>query len=672
MPPYPRLQEGEWLASDRFLPLLALTAIHPAFADLLYTTFQDHAVLQRGAPIPVWGSTTPAATVTVTIARDTAGTSTVSAHAGPDGVWRATLPALPAGGPYTLTAASSAGTRQTVRDILIGDVFLCSGQSNMEYPTRLASDYDQDVNDANNGLIRLFHIERFRSAVPRSTFGAGAHWDVTSPQSVRDFSAACYFFGRDLQPAVGVPIGLIESAWGGSVIQAWISAPQIRRLGGYDRYLDLLPVYQRSPAQAWRDWDRIATGWWRAHDPAMIARPPWYAPSYDDAGWPGVVPSGTWREWDVPALQAFNGLVWLRKDFQLSARQAAVPALLSLGAIDQSDITFVDGVQVGASEGYDVPRVYKVPPGVLRAGRNVLALGVSGGAGPLVPGREMTLRLADGTTLRFSGRWRYRTSTPMAQTGHIPDVPWLNQFGLTVLHNGMIAPLGATRIRGIIWYQGESNADQAQEYARLLPALIGDWRRQFGQATPVLIVQLPGFGPHQTQPRPSDWAQVREAERRVAAATPHAGLAVTIDIGSTRFLHPTDKQDVGERLALLARSLIYGQSVIGVSPSPVAAWRVHGNVRVRFDVHGGGLQTEESNRPIGFQLCDRGGHCAFVDAMQSGTDVVLDASSVPEAVTVRYCWSDSPICNLYDREGLPAVPFELPIGRGAPGTRAAR
>jgi sialate O-acetylesterase len=236
----------------------------------------------------------------------------------------------------------------------------------------------------------------------------------------------------------------------------------------------------------------------------------------------------------------------------------------------------------------------------------------------------------------------------------------------------MIAPLDATRIRGILWYQGESNADQAQEYARLLPALIDDWRQQFGRSTPVLIVQLPGFGAYRTRPQSSDWARLREAERRVAAATPRAGLAVTLDVGSPRFLHPTDKQDVGARLALLARSLIYGQTVIGMSPSPVAAWRSQGSVRVRFDTHGGGLEAVESNRPLGFQLCDRAQHCAFTDAKQQGTDIVLDASSAAQAVTVRYCWADSPICNLYDREGLPAMPFELPIGASTPDIGTAR
>ena len=660
--------------------LLALVLAQPAAAaGLLYTTFQDHAVLQRQAPIPVWGTATAGATVTVRLTKDTgagrASAATVSrviAYAAADGEWHATLPALPAGGPYTLTAVSSTGTRQTAGDILIGDVYLCSGQSNMEYPTRLASDYDQDVNSANNTLIRLFHIERFRSVVPRTSFGADVHWDVTSPQSVLEFSAACYFFGRDLQPTVGVPIGLIESAWGGSVIEAWISAPRLRRLGGYDPYLDLLPVYAGSPAQAQRDWDRIAADWWRAHDPASTAIPPWYAPDYDDSSWAGTVPGGTWREWNVPELKTFNGLVWLRKAVVLTARQAGEQAVLSLGAIDQADITWVDGVEAGASEGYDVPRVYTLPAGVLHPGRNVIALGVLGGAGPLVPSSQMTLKLADGTTVRLSGKWRYRTSAPMSRTGHVPHVPWLNQFGLSVLHNGMIAPLGATRIRGVLWYQGESNADQAPQYAKLLPALIAEWRAQFGESTPVLVVQLPGYGPYRTQPQPSDWAQLREAERRVVAATPHAGLAVTIDVGSTTFLHPTDKQDVGQRLALLARSLIYRQGVIGVGPSPMAAWRSPGGVQVRFDTHGGGLETVESNRPIGFQLCDGAGRCAFVDARQQGTDVILDASSAPDAATVRYCWSDTPICNLYDREGLPAVPFELPIGRAPPNAALAR
>ncbi len=628
---------------------------------LLYTTFQDHAVLQRGVPIPVWGRTAPGALVTVRLAGEQA-----SAQAGSDGRWMTRLGALPAGGPYSLSVASSAGVRRRITDVMMGDVYLCSGQSNMEYPTRIASGYDSALYSAHNRLIRLFHVQRFRSAVPRNTFGAGARWRVVSPQSVREFSAVCYLFGRDLQPAVGVPIGLIESAWGGSLIQAWIGPRQIRRLGGFGRYLHLLSLYRSSPRAAWRGWDRIAAHWWRRHDPASSARIPWYSPSYDDASWATVVPIGTWRVWNVPQLQTFNGLVWLRKTFTLGAGEAGGKAVLSLGAIDQSDITWVDGVQVGASEGYDVPRLYDIPAGVLHAGRNVLAIGIFGGAGLLSPASQLTLRLADGRLVRLAGRWRYRTSAPMSRTGQIPHVPWLNQFGLTDLHDGMIRPLGATRVRGIIWYQGESDADQPRAYARLLPALIRDWRRQFGADTPFLIVQLPGFMAYHRKPRPSDWARLREVQRRVVADTPRAGLAVTIDIGSRRIIHPADKADVGLRLALLARRMIYHQAVVGSGPTPLAAWRSGAKVKVRFKTHGGGLESEESNRPIGFQLCDRAAHCAFIDARQRGHEVYLDASAMPAATLVRYCWDDSPICNLYDREGLPAVPFELPIRGAAP------
>ncbi len=633
----------------------------PAAADLLYTMFRDHAVLQRGEPIPAWGRTAPGAQVTVSLAGET-----TTARADASGRWSAWLGALPAGGPYTLTASSSAGIRESATDVMIGDVFLCSGQSNMEFPTRLASDYDQDIDNAHDTLIRLFSVDHFRSITPRRTFGAGVRWEVTSPKTVRDFSAVCYFFGRDLQAAIGVPVGLVQSSWGGSPIQTWIGRRQIRRIGGYDRDLDLLSLYARSPTVAWKRWDAIAARWWRAHDPASAANPPWYAPAYDDSSWPTVVPVGTWREWHVPELQTFNGLVWLRREFVLDARETGQQAVLSLGAIDQSDITWVDGTQVGASEGYDIPRVYRVPAGVLHAGRNIIAIGVFGGSGPLLPGSQMTLNLADGTTVRLLGKWRYRMSAPMSRAGQIPRVPWEDQFAPTVLHEGMIAPIGQTRVRGIVWYQGESDVSHPMLYARLLPALIGDWRRQFGQGTPFLIVQLPGFGAYHPRPESSDWAQLREVERRVAASTPHVGLVVTIDLGSRRTVHPTDKQDVGLRLALLARTLIYHQSVVGVSPSPVAAWRGGHQVIVRFNTHRGGLETEEWNRPIGFQLCEHGGHCSFVEARRRGSQVELDASAVRAATSVRYCWADSPICNLYDRDGLPGVPFELPIRRPAP------
>ena len=633
----------------------------PRPLTLLYTTFQDHAVLQRDKPIPVWGLTAPGARVSVTFAGETA-----SATADSKGNWQAVLAPLKMGGPYAMTAHSSAGKTQTITDVMMGDVFLCSGQSNMEMPLRVVSNYDGDIRSAQNTKIRLFHVQRFSSPLPSGTFGADASWSVTSPESVKEFSAACYLFGRELQPAANVPIGLIESSWGGANIQAWISADKLRALGGFDELLDILPIYATASKTAEAKWRAIAHAWWLAHDPASIASPPWRDPVYDDSSWEQVVPTGTWREWNVPAMKKFDGTVWLRKDFELSAKQAAGAAVLSLGAADQADTTWVNGVEVGDMGGYDVDRLYDVPAGTLHEGRNVVAVGVLGGAGLLNPAEKITLKCAGGSVIRLSGTWRFKTSAPMSQTGHIPFVPWLKQFGLSVLYNGMILPLGPTAVRGILWYQGESDAWQPKEYDRMLPALIADWRQRFGADVPFIVVQLPGYGPQSTKPGESPWADLREVQRRVADKTPDTGLAVTIDLGQRDNIHPTDKQEVGRRLALVARKLIYGENIVASGPTPLTATRRGTTVTVSFASVASGLVVYESNRPISFELCDAAKHCSFADATQNQNEIDLDASHVPAATTVRFCWADSPICNVYNSEGLPGVPFEISIAQTAP------
>jgi sialate O-acetylesterase len=643
------------------------TTFPPKPLTLLYTTFQDHAVLQRDKPIPVWGKTKPGAMVTVTLGSETAnGAADASGH------WQVTLTALKAGGPYMLTAKSDAGEAQAIKDVLIGDVYLCSGQSNMEMPVRVASGYDAAFYGPMNPNLRLFHVQRFTSPMPRPTFGADASWTITSPSTFREFSAACYYFGRALQPYARVPVGLIEDSWGGSVIQDWISMDAMRSLGGYDRLLDLLPVYAVSRKAGEQKWREIAHAWWVAHDPASSASPSWHDPAYDDSAWGRIVPTGTWREWGVPALKTFNGVVWLRENVELSAKQAQGAAVLSLGAIDQTDTTWVNGVAVGDLQGYDVKRVYDMPAGTLHEGRNLIAVGVFGGAGPLAPANEMVLKLADGSVVPLTNPWRYKTSAPMSQTGHIPDIPWLNQFGLSTLYNGMILPLGPTQIRAVLWYQGESDAWQPVEYARLLPTLITDWRKLFGADVPFMIVQLPGYGPYGTVPEQSDWASLREVQRRVADATSNTGLAVTIDLGQTDNIHPTDKEEVGQRLALLARKLVYGEDVTDSGPTPLNAIRIGATVQLTFAHTEKGLTVYESNRPISFQLCDAARRCTFVDAVQKANEIDLDASHVKDVAFVRFCWADSPICNLYNTAGLPAVPFEIPVTDAGEGKKLSR
>ena len=243
----------------------------------------------------------------------------------------------------------------------------------------------------------------------------------------------------------------------------------------------------------------------------------------------------------------------------------------------------------------------------------------------------------------------------------MPHTPWLKELGLTMLYNGMIAPLGPTPLSGILWYQGESNTNEADRYAPLLRGLITDWRRQFGAETPFLIVQLPGYGPAATAPEESAWAELREAQRRVAEETPHTGLAVTIDLGDRRNLHPVVKQEVGRRLALIAERWIYGQDVVDCGPAPVSAQRTGHKIAVRFAGLARGFTIYEFNRPVGFELCDKVKRCRFVDAKLNNNGINLDAATVHDPTNVRYCWADSPICNVYNSEGLPAVPFEIPI-----------
>ena len=647
-------------------PVKASEALFPPKPlTLLTTTFQDHAVLQRDKPIPVWGLTSPSAEVGVAFA----GTS---AHATADasGNWHTELPPMSAGGPFELTATSSTGQTQTVKDVMVGDVYLCSGQSNMEMPLRLATNYDSEIQSAKNTNIRLFHVQRFTSPAPQQTFGADASWAVTSPDTVKEFSAVCYYFGREVQPAAGVAIGLIEDAWGGSAIQAWITEEKLRALGGYEESLDILDTYASDPKAAEVKWRAMAHAWWMSHDPALAASPRWSDPSYDDSGWNQAVPVGRFGAWKVPALKAFDGIVWVRKSFDVTAAQVAGAATISLGAISRTDTTWVNGVEVGAFDGYDVKRVYEIPAGTLHEGKNLVAIGVLAGDGLLSPAEELTVRFADGSIVALTGPWRYKLSAPFSQTGRTPHVPWLNQNGVSVLYNGMIAPLGGTQIRGVLWYQGEADAWQSKEYERLLPALIADWRTKFGADTPFFIAQLTSFGPAGTKPQRSDWEALRDVQRRVVEKTPNTGLAVTIDLGARDNIHPAAKQEVGRRLALLAERSVYGLNIVDRGPTPLAAMREGKAVLVKFDNVAAGLSAYEWDRAIGFSLCDAAGNCSFVDGTIQRDRIKIDAAA--KTATVRYCWADSPLCNLYNSEGLPAGTFEIPITTGKKLIRTPR
>lgn len=623
---------------------------------LLHPLFQDHAVLQREQPVPVWGRAAPGATVSVTVAG-----RTVSTHAAADGRWQATLPSMAAGGPHAMSVRAGDAT-QIVHDVQIGDVWLCSGQSNMELPVRRTLDADSEIASATQPKIRLFTVPKAAAVSPQSDFPASVAWHTAAPDTVRDFSAACFYFARELQKTVDVPMGLIQAAWGGSRIEAWTSTDALRMQGGMGPALDVLALSARDPAVANARWGQHWQHWWTTREGAA-ADTPWQ-PGTDSSGWQRAPATlGAWERWGVPALVGYNGMVWYRTQVTLTAAQAGKHAWLELGPVDETDMTWVNGVAVGSQYGAGERRTYALPPGLLKAGASTVVINVLdtyGEGGLAGPASAHAIRLDDGTRIALDARWQYRMA-PGVQAP--PLAPWHAATGLSTLYNGMISPLGAYGLRGVLWYQGESNTGDAMAYLARLRSLRDDWRRWFGAHTPLLLVQLAGYGQPAVAPVESGWAQVREAQRLAAVEDPRTGLAVAIDIGDAYDIHPPNKQELGRRLARAARHVVYSER--GVAPSgPIArqASATRAGVRIAFDDVAGALVTTGANGPIGFELCDADArHCHYADAVLDGHDVVLRSAEAGSAARVRYCWADGPVCTLHDSSGAPAGPFELSI-----------
>ncbi len=645
----------------RILSTIAACCAPPAIAQesvppLLNPLFQDHAVLQRDQPITVWGQAAPGTPVTVTFAKQN-----VTAHPDAGGHWRATLRPLAAGGPFQMTVRAGQRT-QTLHDLQMGDLWLCSGQSNMELPVWRALNADGEIAAATHPMIRLFTVPKHAATSPQADFHDTVAWTPVTPETVRDFSAGCYYFARELQKTVNVPMGLIQAAWGGSRIEAWTRADALRAQGGMDTALDLLALSARDSAAANAQWGEHWAQWWTSRANATAADTPWQ-PGAGGVWHEAPAALGAWERWGVPALADYNGMVWYRSRVTLSAAQAAQPATLELGPVDETDMTWVNGVGVGSQYAPGEPRSYPLPPGLLKAGTNHIVINVLdtwADGGLAGPASAQALRFEDGSRVVLDAGWQYR---PAPGEGPPPLAPWHAATGLSTLYNGMIAPLGNPALRGMLWYQGESNTADGPAYAARLRTLRDDWRRQFGAHTPLLIVQLAGYGQPPVAPVESGWAEVREAQRRVAAEDPQSGLAIAIDIGDAYDIHPPNKQELGRRLARLARHVVYGEA--GGAPSGPAARRAthtSSEVRVHFDDVNGALVTTGAQRPIGFELCAAdGAPCSYADADLDGHNVVLQGAAAQTASRVRYCWADGPVCTLRDRSGVPAGPFELVI-----------
>jgi sialate O-acetylesterase len=640
---------------------LAATLAHAASAQSPAPTyariFGDHAVLQRDRPIAIWGQARPGQAVSVAMAGRSAG-----ATADRDGRWRATLAAIPAGGPYTLSASAD-GAATTLTDIMVGDVYLCGGQSNMEFPARQSTGAWNGFGNALNRDLRFATVAKDSENAPLADLKNPAPWQVASPDTVGEASAVCYYMARSLQKSEHVPVGFVASDWGGTTIQGWISGPALATVKPYDRGVAALALLARDPAAALAGQDRQEQDWWNAHDPQARKERAYVAPRFNDAAWPSFTPGKGWKAAQVPALADFDGVVWLRKEVVLTAEQARAATRLSLGQVDAADSSWVNGRPVGSGTTWWAGRDYPVPAGTFRAGRNVIVLRVLGGSngGGLVGDPAQRAIMSEhGTVLPLDGSWKYRRGTAM-KGNTPPTAPWSVPSSQATLFNGMIAPITGYGFKLAAWYQGESNAGAAREYATLLPLLIADWRRQTATPDlPFLLVQLAGFGPVAPQPTQSGWAELRDVQAKVARADPHAGLATTIDVGDRFDIHPTQKLVVGERLARAARAVAYGEAVVPGGPEAVSVSRSGADLVVAFRNADAGLRTYSAGEAIGFEVCE-GDACRFVPARVSGSGIVLAGANGPRVTRVRYAWADAPVVNLFSTDDLPAVPFELPV-----------
>jgi len=601
----------------------------------------DHAVIQRDKPIAIAGKATPGQAVSGKL-----GEASVSAVADAQGRFVLNFPARGVSSSGVELVVSAGAESVTLRDLLVGDVYLCSGQSNMEFAAENALNGRYVAMSAKDDGIRLIEIPKTIAYVPQEDFGKKLPWAAASPASVARTSAVCYFMARDLRKALNVPIGTIHSSWGGSAIRAWLSPEAGSQIYGAQD-MALLAQFAKDPLAAvtafaprWEQWHREATGGLEI----------WAKP--DSVSWAPVPKISGWLEWaGTPLASKATGTVWLRQQVTLTKAQATSGGLLTLGILDDMDATWVNGKPVGNSFGWDYEREYKVPPAYLREGVNEILVAVTNtyadGGFKSAP-EKLGFAVNSGERFSFASGWRYAIAPAKS---YAPRAPWDANAGIGVMHNRMVAPLGQIALKGAAWYQGESDVD-TPGYDQRLTALIAGWRKQFGSDLQVGIVQLANYGPVQIAPVESGWGRVRDDERKVAAADPKAALVAAFDLGERSDIHPANKLTLGQRMALAA----LGKPM----PMPVSAAAEGGDVRIKISGIEGGLHSWSGLEALGFELCAAQGGCRFAHARVDGDSVVVSGDG-KAAARVRYAWADSPIVNLFDGRQLPVPGFELPV-----------
>lgn len=614
---------------------------------ILPSRYQDHLVLQREQPIPIEGIAAPGAKVAISLAQQVA-----SVNADSEGHWEVTLPALPAGGPHELVVECGSEIR-LIRDVMIGDVWICAGQSNMQWPLSQSTEGDSVAKGADFPNLRCLRVPLIPLWNPALDWKAPVQWEVCTPQNAGAFTAVGFHFAREVAANLGeIPIGLVDTSVGGTHIEAWLGET------GYGDSPVLLEIFSRrgvDPSSRLT----LEAAWLEAFARRDLREIPdsslaWSSPSFDASVWPSMLLPGAWQERGL----AFNGVVWFRREIEIPESWAGLPLTLHLGACDKSDRTFFDGVEIGSvsieerADAYAVLRRYRIPERLAKPGHHVISVRVFSHihAGGLTgPAEEMWLGPDAASCVRLDGEWRYQVEANFG-LGSPP-----NTEAPTVLFNGMVAPLRGMPCRGILWYQGESNAGRSGEYRCLFPALIRDWRRHFGQEhLPFLFAQLPNYAPG------DNWPEFRDVQAE-ALSLPATGMAVTIDLGDSNDIHPREKREVGHRLALLALRNVYGFRGLEAEGPVVAGVQALGNaLRIRFE-HADGLSPANGTPLPGFEVAGEDGVFHPAEAVVKGQEVEAASRKVSMPVQVRYAWEPDPQALLKNGAGLPAAPLQARI-----------
>ena len=640
------------------LPIFLLIAVSSAANSeefRIANFFTDNMVLQRNQDFSIWGWGETGTPVTVQLQEQS-----VTVTPNQNGKWEAKFEAIDLGDPFSI-AISSGQNSVELNNVLAGDVWICSGQSNMEWEVRKAGNPQQEIANGDWPLIRHVRIDHVTSPSKLDDV-TNTGWQVCSPDTVGNFSAVGYYFARKLQRELNVPIGLLHTSWGGTIIETWISPESLKTHPDFKEAIAKLESVTENPQEQQARANKLDQ-WNRDFRKALEDKSTqWKAPATDDSAWKAIKAPGSWES---QGYQQLDGVAWYRRTITLPDSWDSQPASISLAKIDDVDLTFVNGVKVGSLSDWTKIRNYKIPANVLKAGENSIAIRVTdsaGGGGIIGDPTDMFIARAGEPSISLAGTWKFKQSDLTRKLGERPEQPFRGPNHPTLLSNAMVNPFLLVKAKGVIWYQGESNARRAYQYRSLMPLLIEDWRKRFGQDFSFYWVQLANFTAPRDTPGDSQWAELREAQT-MALTVPKTGQAVIIDIGETRDIHPKNKQDVGKRLALNALAKDYGKSVVYSGPLFKSVDFSGNHATIEFD-HAVGLISK--NGPLKqFQIAGADKKFVWADAKINGTNVIVSSPSIKQPVAVRYAWADNPEgCNLYNAAGLPACPFRTDSWKG--------